>query len=482
MIGAIGFLFCLFMEPGVGAVTLATASSAAISTGCFILTLRLEREFIAYKALVLYFVLQPFFLLTTLLSYPVALQEKLAYSGIFDVRPIGIFFSYSLIPFLGLLFAFILVATRGQGIKRNLAFYMQIAKGKLDILLIFAAFINFTIWITTVYGGPLTYFLRILHKSLSISAFFGGLYIKRSKYVTIAWAVSLGVGLVLSFFTGSRGYAFFPLAFYGIGVLVQARGGKERRLWIVAALVSIPIVLLSVGLIQNLRSELGRKQITEVNLEEFMTYAGNVVAKSFKAEEVSHLGREDSPVWHGMTRLIDWTTLLAPTMTPRESDYRGYGDFLQEIRGQFVWAGFGRSEGRFYASRLFARMYGFNVYYQRDYSGKIQSYTVPFNILADSWSRLGIISTCMQVGIAFIFFTVLELFNRKLFKNYPSLIVMGIIILLSMSFKHLTTYTLLETIRGTILQYCFTMLMLYLVLQFFRIIPLGGLDVRAPRG
>ena len=128
---------------------------------------------------------------------------------------------------------------------------------------------------------------------------------------------------------------------------------------------------------------------------------------------------------------------------------------------------FGGTEGRYYNSKLFSRMYGFNVYYEKDYSGKLNSHSVPFGIIADSWSRFGPISLFIQVSIAFLFFTLVEVINRSLFRRRPEMIIIGLIIILRMSFYTISSSTLLETIRATLLQYVFIMFMFYCMLNIW---------------
>lgn len=462
----------LLINPGYSAVLLATSASMMLSGALFGITLHLERSLVAYKAFAFFFVLQPFFFFVVLVMFPDEVVEHTANSGIFDKRPIGLFYSFCLVPLLACLFSRVLSLNKSQG-TRDLKFYLRLSEGRLDFLLIFAALINVSIWVITLYGGPLTYFLRILHKSLYVAPFFAGLYLKQSRSVTIAWTTSIGMSLCLAFLTGSRGYAFFPLAFYGVGVLAQAERGRDRRFWFTVAAVVVPIAVLSAGLISGIRDELGRKSVAEVNVGEFFEVVGDVASKAFEGDYYAGKNLRDSALWSGTTRLVDWAALYAPTMSPDPVAYRGYNDFSREILGQFVWFGFGGGEGRAYASRLFARMYGFGSYYELGYEGKLKSHTVPFNILADSWSRFGAISSIVQVSIALLFFLAFEIFNRRLFRRYPELMVLGLIVILAISFKYITTYTLLESMRGLVLQYAFTMLVVYVInISWRRFMPL----------
>ena len=460
------WVLALLWPPGYVSVFLATLASCAIALSSFVIILRKHREFIGYKAMAAYFGLQPFFFLALLIVYPQLMIERTGSVGMFDVRPVGIFYTFSFIPLMALFYAFLLSSVT-QNRERNLPFYLHLATGRMNLFLVVTALISVSIWFSTINSDPISYLFRVLHKGLFFAPFFAGLYFKQSRAIAIFWLATFVLGVILALFTGDRSQAFYPIVFYGLGILVQAKKGRERLLWMVLALVSIPIVLFSLGLIQNIRNEFGRGNINEVNVVEIFSNIDSVLSKTIESEDYHGKKISELPFWAGLTRLVNWPQLYATIMSPNPVEYRGYDDIQMELISQFMVFDFGGTEGRYYNSKLFSRMYGFNVYYEKDYSGKLNSHSVPFGIIADSWSRFGPISLFIQVSIAFLFFTLVEVINRSLFRRRPEMIIIGLIIILRMSFYTISSSTLLETIRATLLQYVFIMFMFYCMLNIW---------------
>ena len=465
--GLLIWFLALLWPPGYVSVFLATLASCAIALSSFVIILRKHREFIGYKAMAAYFGLQPFFFLALLIVYPQLMIERTGSVGMFDVRPVGIFYTFSFIPLMALFYAFLLSSVT-QNRERNLPFYLHLATGRMNLFLVVTALISFSIWFSTINSDPISYLFRVLHKGLFLAPFFAGLYFKQSRAIVILWMVTFVFGVILAVFTGTRAYVFYPIVSYGLGILFQAKKGRERSLWIILALVLIPIVLFSLGLIQNIRNEFGRGNISEVNVVEIFSNLDSVLSKTIESEDQHRKQTRELPFWSGLTRLVNWPQLYVPIMSPDPVEYRGYDDIHMELLSQLMVFDVSGTEGRYYNSKLFARMYGFNVYYEKDYSGKLHSHSVPFGIIADSWSRFGPISLFIQVSIAFLFFTLVEVINRSLFRRSPEMIIIGLIIILRMSFYNISSVTLLNTMRDMMLQYIFIMSTFYCILSIWR--------------
>lgn len=459
----------MMLPHGTNHVLSVSISSFLIGTGLLILTSRVDKRFVAYKFYIVFHLIQPVVvgLFVSLHPYQfeaISTNTTLLLTG----SAYTLYYSFLLVPTIGLVVAF-MNNTFDSGRTRELAvsYYSRMAGNRLNFLLLIAAIVNISSWFTGNLPGLLGYVLRIFRAAFLFTPLLAGLYFKRSTLVRYAWLFSLGIGLVFSVITGSRGYAFWPLLMYTIGFLIQLRPKKIQLLgWGIFAL-SLPIGIFVIGFIQQLRSEVGRAPLREANISEVISYVPTALKNTLDRGGEVYLQDEFTGAATGLSRLVDWTLLFAPNMTPEPTPYRGYGDFHHELLGMVAFGGsdLRSSFGTIYPSFMYARGYGFNVNSESDELGRQKSFTVPFAILADSWSRLGLISSVIQILILFLFINFCESLNRRLFKRHPEILVFIFFFLCDISLRFATVYTLTRTIRQTIIFGILTVCVVWLCRQ-----------------
>lgn len=459
--GAVFFLVGLAVDPGTTALAFASFGAALMNFGFCGLIWRYDRRYLAYKFFSMYFIVQPLFFLFFVLWFGQEIRSVVAATSLFDQPPFSLFYSFNLIPLMAAIFAWILdqrqqarrlpaLAYTGQPAPADRScFRMPRLSITFDALLIVCALINLSIWFSTVENNFVTAGLRVVYRALLFMPFVAGMYWNRSRLPQLVWIFVLSVNMVFAFFTGSRGYGFFSLGFYALGFIVQQTTAMRRVKWTVVGLAGlIPLVILS-GLIRNMRDEFGYVGITNVQFSEVIR---NINIAFQESKEASQLTWEEAPndaVWIGLERLVDWTDVHAPNMSPDIVGYRGYGDFLDEFKSLASFTKLGIFPFWNYPSTEYAQMYGFYVNVDRENSGEVTSSTaVPFNILADAWSRFGLFSALAQVTAALLILTGFEQFlmNRFL-PRHMELFVLARTILIGIAANFLTIYTLVAAIR-----------------------------------
>lgn len=458
---AFGLLFSLaslFVEQGMAQIVSVSLSSFFIGMSVLGFSSLLDQKFIVYKFYVIFHVLQPAFLFVYALLYPIQLQQIIVNTTLHEGRAYTLYYSFLLVPLLGLAVAFGNSLRSASFRETAISFYSKAAGRRLDFILIVSAFAALSAWFILGVPGVLGYGLRVFRAALAFTPFLAGLYFGRSILVRYVWLVVLVLGLIFSMLTGSRGYAFWPLLMYALGFLVQLRPGRQRVLgWSLFAL-SLPFGIFMIGFIQQLRSEMGRKPLLETEISEVASYIPTALKNTLSRGDEIYLIDEETGGSIGFSRMVDWTLLFAPNMTPNPAEYRGYGDFHQELLSMLSFGGsdLRSSIGKFYSSFMYARNYGFNVYGEADEQGLQKSHTVPFSVIADSWSRWGLISSIIQVAVLMVFLVVAEGFVRKLFRRQPEIMVMLFFFLCDTALRFATVYTVTRTVRTVIIYGTFT--------------------------
>ncbi len=217
----------------------------------------------------------------------------------------------------------------------------------------------------------------------------------------------------------------------------------------------LPFALLLAGFVSHLRSEVGRKTLQATDISSVIEAIPGALEDSLSRAESKTQQIEETTGYTGLRRLVDWTLLFAPNMSPETAPYRTYYDYLYELRGIFAFGGadLTSASGWFYPTQYYARMYGFNVHVGVDASGRQSSYTVPFNVVADSWSRYGLPSTVIQITILLAFFAFAEWANRRLFSRFPDVMVFGLLNLVYFAVFYSNVYGLTSTIRRFLVYY-----------------------------
>jgi len=436
-----------------------------VTAGCFFLNLsfcfgshKVERRYWVFKITQWFFLFQSFAFFLLVLAFPFLTKEMCINTTLFSGGAHSLFWSFSLLPLITFVFSNIVVCFCGQ--QRSPLDFQNLASDtkfdKLLFLLFVGAVITHMVWYIGLFPQRVGYGLRVINTCFSMSPLIAGLYWRRSRGLNLLWLAVLAIGIVLAVLTGNRGYAFFPLFYYGIGFFIQAKG-KRKVFWVSVALLVSPILLFLLGFIQNLRDDVGRRSLGAFKIAEVLEAVPRVFNETLIRGKGDFEGDETTTTYDGMQRLVDWTLVFAPNMSPDIIPYRGYHDFNNEVRGMFVFGGANLRSvaGRGYGSVLFAQNYGFRVHLTVNESGGLSSYTVPFGVVADSWSRFGMLSSTLQIFLLLLFFFVLERSTYKIFHNDPSSFILVFSLLIFYAWGYCTTYTLTSTIRRTLVFWTF---------------------------
>lgn len=430
---------------------------------------RFDSWYLVYKFFVFFYVLQPFFFLLLILFYPELTEQACNITSLFNGRAFTLLYSFSLVPAIALIcivctLPFRQIKDRFNGID----FYKYTAGDQIGYLLFIGALINTSIWVEPLMPPLIGYCIRVVHATFTMTSLLAGYYWSRSYLVRLSWLGSLGIGLFFAMITGSRAHALWPLIFYVIGFLSQLKG-RQRVIGITLFIASLLPGFFFLGFIHNLRDEIGRNDLSKVNIYEVINYVPTAFEKNLKlGDDETHVQLEASAGYKGLQRMVDWTLVFAPNMTPNPVEYRGYNDYMQEIKGMLAVGGANMSSGSgsFYPTELFARNYGFPVHLTVDGAGRFASHTVPFGILADSWSRYGLLSSILQITAALVFFVIIEYLNRRVLWRHPDIAIMGFAVLAKYALQFATVYSLTSTIRRTIVFWIFGIVVCFF-LKFF---------------
>lgn len=451
------FGFSCLIPPGMGALKVAAIGCAIFNLGSFAHIIKVDPHYWSYKFFAFYFLLQPIVVTVLLFAFPYPMERFLLATSLLSEPPVSVFYSSSLVVLLALIFSiFVNITHRDK--HSSLRKYLQVWEGGLSLLLTFAALVSVSIWFHNILPGPVGYFTRIMHRAFELMPLLAGMYFWKSKLVRYSWITSLSLSFIFAFFTGSRGYFFYPAAFFCVGYFIQEKRPKAKIALIALALAGAVPGLMLVGFIGQLRQDLGRKNLQEVDFSMIIENLDVVIDRSFGDTQAGVKNEKDDPLYVGLSRLMDMTVWLVPNMSPDPVEFRTYSDIALELRELYTVSGVTRESGYVYPSRLVPRNYGINTYIKMDYSGDFKSFTVPFNVLPDSWSRGGLFSSIFQVLFAIIFFAIVERVHARFFRRFAGVYVMGQFVLIGLAFRYMTAYTLIATIRQVIMTYTLCMI------------------------
>jgi len=270
-------------------------------------------------------------------------------------------------------------------------------------------------------AGWLGYAVRIIASAATFMPYLAGRYLVGTRTGLVAiWILALLVNGVIALLAGGRLLAFFPPTLFVLGAIQGTRGSTRRKVLVFAALLMPTFVLVS-GIAGQVRSDLGRggmELVSERRASDFVEATG----RELRAGGAVRLAFAE-----GVRRLVPWTSVAIPIMTPRPVPYRGFEGFLDEIVNTFqIAAVSGTSRADLIDAGVgtaAARAYGFGV----DVGTNVE-----FGPTADGWSRGGILvvflfGLCLGVTI-----WGAERFIRRQLKRNPA----GATVLFAVCAKH----------------------------------------------
>jgi len=478
--GAIFMVAGLAAPHGIGALTTMAFGCASLNLGLNLILWRLDRVYLAYKFFILYFVIQPGFFFLLLGIFGSEVEKQLGPTTLTTGSPFSIFYSFCVVPIVGVLFAAYLDHRERQQHNMGMDFVgTELRPGSspfvlrkmgpaMHTLLILSAFMCLMTWL----WGPLNRVLDLpdlnvisiglsaYTRALALMPLLAGLYWNRSRMVQLIWLVQLSVGLFLAVLTGARSYGFLPVAFYGLGYILQQSTTRKRLNATLAGLVGAVVLLLLAGFVQNLRDQVGRtSDVNNVDVQSIVTNLDNLLEQS---KGQNKLMWEDAPsdaVWFGLTRVVDWTLVLGPNMSPDVAPYRGYDDFGDEILGLVSFQGLRILDNWTYDYISLPRIYGYNTMGVIDEKGNYGGmFAVPFNIMTDAWSRYGLLSSIVQLVATFTMLCWVEHMLMKYFlPRKAEYFALGRIIVVGTAVNAMVGNPLLLSFRTLVVSLCYAL-------------------------
>lgn len=270
--------------------------------------------------------------------------------------------------------------------------------------------------------GPVSSSLMYVYRSTAIIPWLIGYCWRSYRLPLYVFGAVWLVGAVVAFGEGGRALIFFPVVYFLVGVGMSLRPRQRIYFCSVILLTAIPILMLS-GSIELVRSEV-RQGVAQTSAD--------------KARQMGALLlREDVPVKEsletGLERMVVWTNLVVPVLSPREVPYRGFGNLWDEIvflnRSTLFTSDAGLELTKETITSEYgygaASLYGYEIGY---------GFTVPFPAIAESWSRGGWLAGVIYCSIFALTLCAVEAVVRRILAREPEAALIMLTILGSVAF------------------------------------------------
>ncbi len=416
-------VFCLLVGVALNEGRLAVTCSGFAALLCigFLIVIAknvLRAGVVLLTALLFQGVIALFFLLT-MFSLPEEMMMMHPFLIIAEA-PVGVFVSLTVVSF-GLVIAMLLLSSAGlSGFStEQLLKLTKNPPAKLEMLLVLFAGFNAVHWMAIdpqfVDSLP-AYIVRIVVGSVGWAPLLAGYYIFRLRYSTIAWCITFGISLLLAFFTGSRGYFFLALLPFVIGIFVALDTWHRRLKWAVRLFPAGVAIFLLAAVIGQTRSQVGRMSVIaalEVGPTVVLQEAKRVIGGQGEAGTMGSVAAVD-----GVARMVPWCNLSVPLMTPLTVPYRGVTGLWEEATVMFAISRFG---GRNIAANENANNYGFLVN---------EATSVEFGVVADGWSRFGLLGAVVFTILGAIGLTLIERFLFRLCREHFAIFLLCFCVLI----------------------------------------------------
>ena len=286
-----------------------------------------------------------------------------------------------------------------------------------------------------------TYIILFMQATSACSPFLVGLYWRQYKLSAITCIGLLCISTLLGFGEGSRTLIFMPFGFLAVGFLLSLSRTARRKVIILYVIASIPLFYI-VGNIGNVREQV-RQTLGDVSDNITLMYQLLLDPSDLTTDTLNTFSR-------GVWRMISWSNIAVPILTPSDFDYRGTDGILDEIRfnSQFLifdsMGNFKRVNSDFGLG--VASKYGFVVH---------EESAVPFGLIADSWSRAGWLGLALGTVILAVFFVSCEKLVWYFFGKSAVLFVIMRTIIITQVFWRIDIGSVISVIRYTLLCFVF---------------------------
>lgn len=370
-----------------------------------------------------------------------------------SARPISALVGWIAVPVGVVLYARISGALRPRLAQQpvdSMAALFDRASDSMAIILVAGCVVTFLSWfVTRDQDGDnlLAFLVRVLMRACTFVPLAIGYYWDRFRFPLLACIVTFLAGLYFAFLTGSRGYVYLPLMLLLLGVITrQTVKGRFVR----SVLFLTPVVLFLVGLggiIGIMRDEIGRTHVGaagEASNTQRRELARNVL-------ETGGSGTGNVSAFENIAfRLVPWANLTVPVMAPNDVAYRGFSDLRDELTAAVSVA---RFTGVVYNTNFHSNDFGF---YTSDTS------SVEFGVIADSWSRGGLLAAIAYSGLAAFFLTALERIAKRLARFEVNWQIATVLLVFSVAWFDFSRTGLVYSLRTTVISLVILLLLVLL--------------------
>jgi len=330
--------------------------------------------------------------------------------------------------------------------------------------LIIAAAIQLLYWPATLEGsGVLGYVIRVLATALLAASFLAGYDSREDRKLGGLWVGVLVINVVIGIAAGTRAKAFVAIVLFIAGYISSL---PSRKRWLVGAIAlaaAIPMLEVA-GAMGVVSGDTGRGGLELVRTD----HVRDVLVQLSRQVSSDNKDDADAIRAQGVGRMLAWTNVVVPILTPETVPYRGLAGLWDELTQMVKIAQLsGLNADDLYDADLYmapARRYGFMVN---------ANTSVEFSVVADAWSRGG-----APIAILFSFIATLGLLAGEMAMNRFGRWGSGVTTILTLpvlkaAFFDATVLPLLPLLRGMVLS-----VLAIVILAFFA--ELARRSIRGP--
>jgi hypothetical protein len=323
--------------------------------------------------------------------------------------------------------------------------------------LVLAAVLQLLYWPAALEGAGATgYIVRVVSSALMGAPFLAGRDSKADRRLAGVWALALLVNAIIGIAAGTRSKAFIAIVLFAAGFVSALPSRRRILVGAVGMIAAIPLIQLA-GALGVVRDDLGRGGLEMMKAEHVREVA------SALSRKMSSSDRDEAEAvnFQGFGRLLSWTNVVVPILTPETVPYRDLTGIVEEATQTFRIASLSRlTVDDLYDADLYtapARRYGFMV---------TATTSVEFGLAADAWSRGGAPVVILFSAIVVLLMLFVE-FGANRFNRYGAGVAMIIALPIGKAaFFDANAVSLVPMTRGIFLN---TLLMAILVLLVERL-------------
>ena len=306
-------------------------------------------------------------------------------------------------------------------------------------------------------AGAIGYVGRILATALMVAPFLAGRDSRADLPLAALWSIAILVNAVIGIAAGTRSMAFIAAVLFAAGYVSALPRGRRLVVGAGGALAMLLLIQLA-GALGVVRDELGRGGLELLRPDHVREVLDGILRQMTPGDRQN----SEEVALQGVGRLLAWTNVVVPLMTPEMIPYRGFDGFVDEASGTLQIA----SVSGLTADELFdaglatapARVYGFTVN---------SSTAVEFTLAADGWSRGGVPVALLFSFIAALAISVGELSAFRLHRLGTGVATILALPVAKAALFDAVALPLLPTLRGMVM-YTLTVAVLVVIIESVR--------------